>query len=79
MMYYVRIVVLLCGLWFSLGMMGILTWTFYKAWTHPTRQTIVDVNSYGEGLVEAIILPIGLLICVPTVVYFTIGIIKGRK
>ena len=50
-----------------------LTYTFLKAYFHPSKQILVNINAYGEATSEFIL----LIVSIPAVIYFVIKYIKN--
>ena len=44
-------------------------WTFFLAYTHPSKMVQVHINLYGEANIEAFVLPISLVISGVVLVY----------
>ena len=49
-----------------------LSYTFLLAYFHPSKQVLVNINTYGEATSEFIL----LVVSIPAVIYFVIKYIK---
>ena len=74
----IKSLVKLFGVGLSVGMYLTVLLTFLVAFFSPTKCVLVCINSFGEGLLELIILPIGFVVSILGCYYVFKEVIYGK-